>query len=108
LLLIFAGYWALVVFPKQRAFKKHQRHIQSLHVGDEVVTYGGLIGTITWLNDASGTARIRLAEGVEVRILAAALVQHFDAEEIARNVRLAHGVEDSAAESTPESRESSA
>jgi preprotein translocase subunit YajC len=93
LIIFLTGYWALVILPKQRDFKKHQQYVQSLQVGDEVITFGGIIGTITELNDDIGTAKIRLAEGVEARIITAALRQRYDPEELARNIRLARGEE---------------
>ena len=91
LLIIIIGYWSLVVFPKQRAYKKHVRYVETMQVGDEVITYGGLIGTITKLDEEIGVASIQIAEGIEVRILAAALQQPYDPEEIARSVQLAKG-----------------
>ena len=46
MLLGLGAYWAMVVYPKQRDFTKRQRYVRSLAVGDEVVTYGGIIGKI--------------------------------------------------------------
>lgn len=89
MLILVAGYWSLVVFPKQRAYKKHVRYVESLKPGDEVITYGGLIGTITALDEEIGIARLQIAEGVEVRILAAALQRRYDPEEIVRNIQMA-------------------
>lgn len=89
LIIILAGYWSLFVFPKQRDYKKHLDYVESLKVGDEVVTYGGIIGTITELDEEIGVARIRIAEGIEVKILAAALTQPYDPAEIARNIQMA-------------------
>ncbi|NDJ87246.1 MAG: preprotein translocase subunit YajC [Chloroflexi bacterium] len=63
-----------------------------MQVGDEVITYGGLIGTITELDDEIGVGKIRLAENLEVRILMAALQRPYDPEELARNIRLAQGI----------------
>jgi preprotein translocase subunit YajC len=92
IIIILAGYWSLVVFPKQRDYKKHVEYVKTLEVGDEVITYGGLIGEIVALEDDYGTARLRIADGVEVRIITAALRQHFDADEVARNIRMAEGI----------------
>ncbi|MBZ0314833.1 MAG: preprotein translocase subunit YajC [Anaerolineae bacterium] len=94
ILIFIVGYWSLVVFPKQRDFKKHQQYVQTLQVGDEVVSYGGIIGTVVELNDDIGTAVLRIAEGVEVKILTAALHQKFDPDELAHNIRMARGVDD--------------
>jgi preprotein translocase subunit YajC len=89
LLIILAGYWSLAVFPKQRDYKKHLAYVESLKVGDEVITYGGIIGTITELDEEVGIARIRIADGLEVKIIAAALTQPYDPAEIARNIQMA-------------------
>lgn len=91
ILLIITAYWSLVVFPKQREYKKHVQYVQSLQVGDEVLTHGGLIGTITELDQEVGIARVRLAQDVEVRILTAAL-HAYDPEEIVRSIRMAQGL----------------
>ena len=89
LLLIIAAYWSLAVLPRQQAFKKHQRYIRQLRVGDEVVTYGGLIGTLTQLEPDKGEAVIRLAENVEVRIITAAITQPYNPQELAHNAQIA-------------------
>ncbi len=91
-LLILTAYWALVVFPRQRAYQKQIQYAQNLQVGDEVITYGGLIGKITNLDEDLGVARIEIAEGIEVRILIFALQRPYDAEEIAQNIRQARGI----------------
>ena len=44
MLLGLGAYWAMVIFPKQRDFSKRQRYVRTLVEGDEVVTYGGIIG----------------------------------------------------------------
>jgi preprotein translocase subunit YajC len=93
------AYWAMVIFPKQRDFTKRQRYIRSLAVGDEVVTYGGIIGKIVDIDAEHGVAHLEIADGVIVRIIAAALTQAYNAEEFARAVQVAEG---KATEGTPE------
>lgn len=88
LLLVIAAYWSLVVLPKQQEFKKHQRYVRELSVGDEVVTYGGIIGTIVALDPDSGEAVVRIAENVEVRMITAAISQAYNPVELARNARI--------------------
>jgi preprotein translocase subunit YajC len=96
ILLFIGGYYALVVMPKQRAFKKHQKYVVTLQEGDEVITYGGLIGTITELDAEVGVAKIRIADGLEVRIITAALVQQYDPEEIAHNAKIGLDIQEAA------------
>lgn len=88
-IILLAGYWSLVTFPKQRAYKKHVKYVQTLDVGDEIITFGGLIGTITEIDEEVGVAKLKIAENLEVKILTAALQQPYDPEEIARNIQMA-------------------
>ena len=88
LALILGGYWTLFVFPKQRAFRHKQKIVRSLHVGDEIVTYGGLIGKIIDIDAAQGLACVEIADGVTIRLLTAALQQVYDPKEITYNAQI--------------------
>ncbi len=85
LALVLGGYWALVIFPKQRAFKHKQKIARSLHVGDEVVTYGGIVGKIIDIDVEGGIAHIEIADGVRIKLLTAALQQVYNPKEFAYN-----------------------
>ena len=91
--LALGGYWALVVFPRQRAFQHKQKFARGLHVGDEVVTYGGIVGKIIDIDAAAGVSQLEIAEGVRIKLLTAALQQVYDAGAIAENA--ARGLKDS-------------
>lgn len=84
MLLGLGAYWAMVVYPKQRDFTKRQRYVRSLAVGDEVVTYGGIIGKIVDIEADKGVAHVEIADGVVIRLIAAALTQAYDPEEFAK------------------------
>jgi preprotein translocase YajC subunit len=88
LLLALAAWWSMVTFPKQRDFSKRQQFARSLAAGDEVITYGGIIGKVLEINAETGIAVVEIAEGVPVRMITAALMQPYDAEEIAENARM--------------------
>ncbi len=83
--LALGGYWAMVIFPKQRAFQHKQKFARGLHVGDEVVTYGGIVGKIIDIDVAAGVSHIEIAEGVRIKLLTAALQQVYDPQAIAQN-----------------------
>lgn len=87
LLLGMAAYYSFVLFPKQREFRKKQKDISALQIGDEVVTFGGIIGTITELDTELGVAYVEIASGIRVRLLIAALMQKYDAEAVANAAR---------------------
>lgn len=88
LALLLGVYWALVVFPKQRAFQHKQKVVRSLHVGDEIVTYGGIVGKIIDIDVDQGISHVEIADGVRIRLLTAALQQVYDPAELAYNARL--------------------
>jgi preprotein translocase subunit YajC len=84
MLLGLGAYWSMVVYPKQRDFNKRQKYVRTLIEGDEVVTYGGVIGKIKRLEAEQGIAHVEIAPGIVVRLVTAALIQPYDAEEIAK------------------------
>lgn len=87
MLLGLGAYWAMVIYPKQRDFSKRQRYVRALAAGDEVVTYGGIIGKVLAIDAEKGIARVEIADGVVVRLVTAALVQAYDAEAFAEAAR---------------------
>ena len=86
--LALGAYWALVVFPKQRAFKHKQKIVRSFRAGDEVVTYGGIVGRVTAIDAERGISTVEIADGVSIKLLTAALQGAYDADEIARNASI--------------------
>jgi preprotein translocase subunit YajC len=58
--------WFLLIRPQRRRQMEQQRLINSLVVGAEVVTAGGLYGTVTNLDDDE--VRVEISHGVEVRV----------------------------------------
>ena len=91
MILALGAYWSLVIFPRQRDFQKRQRYVQSLNVGDEMITYGGIIGRVISVDAEQGIAHVEIAEGLIVRMLLAALVRPYDPAEIAESARRADG-----------------
>ena len=50
-LLILVVFWFLIIRPQQKKQKEHTRMVNSLKKGDNVVTNGGIFGTITKVRD---------------------------------------------------------
>lgn len=88
LVLGLGAYWSLVIFPRQRDFQKQQKYVGTLHPGDEMITFGGIIGRIVSLEPEQGIATVEIADGVVVRVLAASLMRPYDPEELARSAAL--------------------
>nr|PZN49678.1 MAG: preprotein translocase subunit YajC [Chloroflexota bacterium] len=89
LLLLLGAYWSMVIFPRQRDFQKRQQFARELSAGDEVITYGGIIGKVVDIDAEMGVAHIEIADGVTVRMINAALMQPYDREAIAEAARTA-------------------
>jgi len=71
--------WILLIRPQRRRQLEARRLIGSLEVGKEIVTAGGLYGTITALEDDE--ARLKIADGVEVRVAKRAIAGVLSDEE---------------------------
>jgi preprotein translocase subunit YajC len=66
ILVLLALMWFLLIRPQRRRQVEAQRLIDSLAVGKEVVTAGGLYGTVTAIEDDE--VRVEIADGIEVRV----------------------------------------
>jgi preprotein translocase subunit YajC len=67
---------ALFVFlPQWQARRRRQKRTAGLTVGDEVITVGGIIGKLTYLNAAENRASIEVSPGVEINVVVAAISQ---------------------------------
>ena len=79
LLITFGLMWVLLILPQQRRMKAHQAVVASLRAGDEVVTAGGVYGTITSVDE--DTLAVEVAPGVVLRVLRSAVSQRIGPEE---------------------------
>jgi preprotein translocase subunit YajC len=75
---VFLLVWIVVVLPQNRARKAQQEVVSELKVGDQIVTVGGVIGKLTYLNPDEDLAKIEVASGVEIRIIPAAISHPLD------------------------------
>ncbi|KUK65998.1 MAG: Preprotein translocase subunit YajC [Parcubacteria bacterium 34_609] len=50
LIIIFAIFYFILIRPQQQRQKKHQEMLNSLKVGDKVITIGGIFGIIREIN----------------------------------------------------------
>ena len=66
LLLVFGIYYVIVIMPTRRNQKKVQNMIDSLKVGDKVITSSGIYGTIAGLRE--DRIQIRVAENVKLEM----------------------------------------
>jgi len=58
LILMFAAMYFLLIAPQRKKQKEHEKMLAALAAGDEVVTAGGIYGTITSVKDDRFVIRI--------------------------------------------------
>lgn len=66
MILLFAGFWFLIIAPQRKKQKAHEKMLTELKNGDEIVTIGGMFATIT--NVKEDRFVIRIADGTKVEI----------------------------------------
>lgn len=65
LVLVAVG-WFLIIRPQQARQREHRAMLESLAVGDEVITAGGIHGEIISIDE--DTMQLRVAPGVELTL----------------------------------------
>ncbi len=67
------AFFLLIVLPQRRRTNAHRALLTALHVGDEVITIGGILGTIRELDDEK--IRLEVADGVVLTVARNAIAQ---------------------------------
>jgi len=71
--ILVAAFLLLIVRPQRRQMAAHRALVASLQVGEEVVTSGGIFGTIRGLDD--GTVDLEVSSGIVLRVARGAIAQ---------------------------------
>ena len=74
LILIFIIFYFFLIRPQQKKGKEHKIMVQNLKRGDQVVTSGGIIGTVERVMD-NDKAEIIISDNVKVEIIRSTGVQ---------------------------------
>jgi preprotein translocase subunit YajC len=73
LVLMVVLFYLLLIRPQQRRARQQRELLSGVQVGDEVVTIGGMHGTVREVDD--GEVVLEIADGVEVRFLKSAIAR---------------------------------
>ena len=68
LILIFVIFYFFLIRPQQKRVKEHQLMVSSLKRGDEVITSGGIIGTVEKVLE-DDRIEVLLSDNVKVQII---------------------------------------
>ena len=79
LILIFVIFYFFLIRPQQKKVKEHKAMVQNLKRGDEVITSGGIIGTIERVFD-DDKLELNISDGVKVQVIKNTVQSHFRKE----------------------------
>lgn len=66
LLLMFVIFWFLLIRPQQKKQREHREMLKGLKTGDQVVTVGGIYGTIVAIDEHK--VQLKIAENVKIHL----------------------------------------
>jgi preprotein translocase subunit YajC len=65
---MFALLWFLLIRPQRARQQQQERLIDSVDVGDEILTSGGIYATVRGVDDEANELHVEIAPGIEVRM----------------------------------------
>jgi preprotein translocase subunit YajC len=71
--LLIAIFYFMLIRPQKRRVQAHKQLVDSIDVGDEVVTIGGAYGTVRAIGDED--IRLEVAPGTEIRYIKSAIAR---------------------------------
>jgi len=81
LILIFVIFYFFLIRPQQKRVKDHKAMVQSLKRGDEVITSGGIIGTIDRVME-DDRIEVTISDNAKVQIIKSTITSLLKKEEI--------------------------
>ena len=74
LILIFVIFYFFLIRPQQKKAKEHKQMVQNLKRGDEIITAGGIVGTVERVMD-NDRAEVIIGDDTKVEIVRSTGVQ---------------------------------
>tara|TARA_B100002052_G_C15308468_1_gene344282 strand:+ start:106 stop:387 length:282 start_codon:yes stop_codon:yes gene_type:complete len=79
LILIFVIFYFFLIRPQQKKVKEHKTMTQNLKRGDEVITSGGIIGTVDRVFE-DDRIELNISDGVKVQVIKNTIQGHLKKE----------------------------
>ena len=80
LILIFVIFYFFLIRPQQKRVKDHKAMVAALKRGDEIITSGGIIGTVDRVME-DDRIEVNLSDGVKVQIIKSTITSLLKKEE---------------------------
>jgi len=71
-------FYFLLIRPQRRQQAAQRDLANNIDPGDEIVTHGGIYGTVTEVDDEEGTILLEVAPGIELRMLKGAVARRIE------------------------------
>ncbi len=68
MVIIFAIMWFFMIRPQQKKQKEIQNFRNSIARGTQIVTAGGIYGTVKDIDEAANTLKIEIANGICIKV----------------------------------------
>ena len=81
LLLIFVIFYFFLIRPQQKRVKDHKLMVDTLKRGDEVITSGGIIGTVERVME-DDRIEVLIADDIKVQIIRSTITSLLKKEEV--------------------------
>jgi preprotein translocase subunit YajC len=81
LILIFVIFYFFLIRPQQKRVKEHKTMVETLKRGDEVITSGGIIGTVDRVME-DDRIEVVIGDNVKVQIIRSTITSQLKKEEI--------------------------
>ena len=81
LILIFVIFYFFLIRPQQKRVKDHKAMVESLKRGDEVITSGGIIGTVDRVME-DDRIEVVIGEGTKVQVIKSTITSLLKKEEV--------------------------
>ena len=81
LILIFIIFYFFLIRPQQKRVKEHKTMVETLKRGDEVITSGGIIGTVERVME-DDRIEVSISENTKVEIIRSTITSLLKKEEV--------------------------
>ena len=68
MVIIFAIMWFFMIRPQQKRQKEIQNFRNSITKGSQIVTAGGIYGTVKDIDEAENTLKVEIANGICIKV----------------------------------------
>ena len=75
LVLIGGVFYFFLIRPQQRRARSQQALVNAVQEGDEIMTTGGIFGTVIEVDDDEGTVTVEIAPGTRIRMVKAGIAR---------------------------------